>query len=199
MASRTTATGSATRRLFAAVLLPPDQVARLADLLEPLKIRWPEIHWTHAAGWHFTCAFMARVEPGRYDQLIDRLTDVASATARFSLGLAGAGAFPAPGIARTVWVGADDPAEQLADLAHACRRSAGRAGIRAADEPFNGHLTIARFAQPTDVTGQLTVLDQIEVAPWPVEELVLVESLLGQGPGGRSRYLVVERFPLARL
>lgn len=141
---------------------------------------------------------MARVETGQYARLVDLLTDVAAATSRFPLGLEGVGAFPAPAIAHSLWAGADDPTGQLAALARRSRRATGRAGIRAAGGPFLGHLTIARFSKPTNVSLQLQVLADLEIDPWPVDELVLVESLLGQGPGGRPRYVVVERFGLAR-
>lgn len=198
MASRTAATSSSSRRLFTAVLPPPDAAAKLGDLLEPHQVRWPDVRWTDPAGWHFTTAFMARVEPGQYLRLVDQLTDVAAATARFDLGLSGVGAFPAPAIARALWVGAEDPTEQLCVLSRNSRKAARRAGIRTADDDFFGHLTIARFSQPSDVRLQLSVLADLTVAPWPVTELLLVESLLGQGPGGRPRYVFVERFALAR-
>ncbi len=66
MKPQRTPTDSAARRLFAAVLPPPEAVAELSDILEPHQARWPEIRWTLSCGWHFTCAFMARVETRQY-------------------------------------------------------------------------------------------------------------------------------------
>lgn len=183
--------------MFVAVTPPPEISAELHDLLEPHKIRWPEIRWTIPAGWHFTCAFMGRVEPGQLGKLSGLLTDLAAATARFGLAITGAGAFPAPGAAKILMLPADDPLGDLEALALGCRKACRRAGIHVTDEPFQGHLTIARFAQPTDVRPQIEALAGTQVGPWAVTQLALIESLLGQGEGGRARYVVRERFPLA--
>lgn len=197
MASHTTASAHPARRLFAAVVPPPAVIAQLSDLLEPIKIRWPHIRWTIPSGWHFTCAFMGRVESAQYDRLNDLLTEHACATARFGLGIANAGAFPAPGLARTLWLGADDRLGNLEAAAAGCRKAARRAGIQVADEPFIGHLTLARFSHATDARAQIDALTTITIEPWAVTELALIESLLGHGEGGRARYVVRERYPLS--
>ncbi|WP_341729905.1 RNA 2',3'-cyclic phosphodiesterase [Brooklawnia sp.] len=197
MASHTTASADPARRLFVAVTPPATVIAQLTDLLEPAKTRWPQIRWTIPSGWHFTCAFMGRVETVQYGRLADLLTELASLTARFGLGIAGAGAFPAPGLAKTLWLGADDPPGDLESVARGCRNAARRAGIQVADERFIGHLSVARFARSTDARPQIEALAGIALQPWAVTELVLVESLLGQGEGGRARYLIRERFPLS--
>lgn len=189
---------TANRRLFAAVQPPPEAIAQLSDLLEPHQVRWPEIRWTDASGWHLTTVFARSVNPTQYLQWTELLAELASRTARFGLGLVGIGSFPAPAIAHTLWIGADDPTDQLTALANGCRRAANRAGLATENRQFVGHLTLARFnSAPADVRLQLQVLAGLRIEPWPVTELVLMESLLGQGPGGRSRYVVVERFPLA--
>ena len=51
--------------------------------------------------------------------------------------------------------------------------------------PFRGHLTIARGQAPAVACA----------AAWPVEEVTLVRSHLGQGP---ARYEVLERTPVRR-
>ena len=197
MASRSTTSSNPVRRMFTAVTPPPQAVARLEDLLEPGRLRWPKLRWTKPSGWHLTCAFMARVDAAGYTRLDELLTDLAAATARFGLGLAGAGAFPAPGLAKALWLGADDPGGELAALARGCRTAARRAGISVADEPFVGHLTIARYRHPADARPQIDALDATTIEPWPVTEIVLIESLLGQGDDGSVRSVVRERYPLS--
>ena len=41
------------------------------------------------------------------------------------------------------------------------------------------------------------MLNEWSFGPWPVDELALVESQLGQGREGRPRYAVTDRFRLA--
>ena len=185
MTSRTTGTGSPVRRMFVAVLPPPELVAAISDQLDPLMTRWPQLHWTDPAGWHLTLAFLARVDAAQYRRLVENMTETAARTARFSVSLAGAGAFPAAPIGRNLWLGVYDPTEALTKLASSTRRAVGRAGIRAPDEKFTAHLTLARVSQPTDLSGQVAIVEEWGFGPWPVDELALVESQLGQGREGR--------------
>ena len=197
MTSRTTGTGSPVRRMFVAVLPPPELVAAISDQLDPLPTRWPQLRWTDPAGWHLTLAFLARVDAAQYRRLVENMTETTARTARFSVSLAGAGAFPAAPIGRNLWLGVYDPTEALTKLASSTRRAVGRAGIRAPDEKFTPHLTLARVSQPTDLSGQVAIVEEWGFGPWPVNELALVESQLGQGREGRPRYVVTDRFTLA--
>ena len=197
MTSRTTGTGSPVRRMFVAVLPPPELVAAISDQLDPLPTRWPQLRWTDPAGWHLTLAFLARVDAAQYRRLVENMTETAARTARFSVSLAGAGAFPAAPIGRNLWLGVYDPTDALTKLASSTRRAVERAGIRAADEKFTPHLTLARVSQPTNLSGQVAILEEWGFGPWPVNELALVESQLGQGRQGRPRYVVTDRFTLA--
>lgn len=197
MTSRTTGTGSPVRRMFVAVLPPPELVAAISDQLDPLPTRWPQLRWTDPAGWHLTLAFLARVDAAQYRRLVENMTETAAQTARFSVSLAGAGAFPAAPIGRNLWLGVYDPTEALTKLASSTRRAVGRAGIRAPDERFTAHLTLARVSQPTDLSGQVAIVEEWGFGPWPMDELALVESQLGQGREGRPRYVVTDRFTLA--
>ena len=197
MTPRTTGTGSPVRRMFVAVLPPPELVAAISDQLDPLPTRWPQLRWTDPAGWHLTLAFLARVDATQYRKLVENMTETAARTARFSVSLAGAGAFPAAPIGRNLWLGVYDPTDALTKLASSTRRAVERAGIRAPDERFTAHLTLARVSQPTDLSGQVAIVEKWGFGPWPVNELALVESQLGQGREGRPRYVVTDRFTLA--
>ena len=78
------------------------------------------------------------------------------------------------------------------------RWAAAQAGIPVGAERFTGHLTLARFPRPTDARRPVAALADLEVAAWPVTELVLFESLLGRGDDNRPRYLALARFALSR-
>lgn len=198
MASRTTGTGALPRRMFIALWPTAEIHAWLSDLLDPLATRWPQLRWSPAANWHLTLAFLARVTPDERSRLIDNLAELAARTARFDLGLCSAGAFPAPGHGKALWLGADEPTGTLDRLASDARKAARRAGLHADDASFTPHLTIARSTQPVDLRLQISRLMDAQSPRWQVDELVLVDSLLGQGPAGAPRYVVQERFALAR-
>jgi 2'-5' RNA ligase len=55
---------------------------------------------------------------------------------------------------------------------------------------FRPHVTVARTRRPHDVVRWARLLDAWGSRVWRAEELVLVQSFLGEGPRGRPRYEV---------
>ncbi|MGZ4495737.1 MAG: 2'-5' RNA ligase family protein, partial [Nocardioides sp.] len=117
----------------------------------------------------------------------------------FEVRVAGAGAFPNPARARVVYAGLDCAGreEELRRLATGARAAASKAGTVVTGGPFHPHLTLARLGRPIEVTRWLRVLDGYRGPAWSAAEVALVESHLGQGPGGRPRYATVATFPLS--
>ena len=61
-------------------------------------------------------------------------------------------------------------------------------------ERFRPHLTLARITPPIEATKWVRLLDAYRGPSWPVEEVALVESHLGEGPNRRPRHEVVATF-----
>jgi 2'-5' RNA ligase len=59
-------------------------------------------------------------------------------------------------------------------------------------------VTLARTRRPADVVRWVRLLEGWASRPFLVEEAVLVESFLGEGPRGRPRYEVRSTHPLGR-
>ncbi len=62
----------------------------------------------------------------------------------FSLRIAGTGAFPNAAHPRTVWLGADEGAEEIDALHHRLDESLAELGFRPEQRRFRAHLTIGR-------------------------------------------------------
>jgi 2'-5' RNA ligase len=192
-------------RMFAAVLPPLDVVEDLEDFLAPRRDhaepdRTP-LRWTMPETWHVTLGFMPRVDERRLDDLVERLARAGKRRRPFTLGLAGGGAFPDAAAARVVHIGVRaDPAdaEELRRLAVGVRAAAGKAGTEVDGGRFRPHVTLARLRRPGDAVRWLRVLDTYVSREWTVGDMALVRSHLGEGPRGRPRYEVLERFPLLR-
>ncbi len=185
-------------RLFAA-LIPPDDVVE--DLEEFLAVRrdFGEFRW--AAEFHVTLAFMAEAADRHLDELIERLGRAAGRRTPLTSRIAGGGAFPDVARARVLWAGLElDEAgrTELDRLATGCRAAASKSGIGVDGQRFRPHVTLARLGRPAEVTKWVRLLDAYAGPDWPVEELALVQSHLGEGPRGRPRYEVLETFPLGR-
>jgi len=213
--------------MFAAVLLPEDVSADLDRFTAPRREydeSSPEgrtLRWALPEQWHVTLAFLPAVADGRRDELSERLAHAARRRPRFTLRVAGAGAFPDPSRAKVLWAGlagypntgplsgpstepdngADagpDALETLRRLATGARSAAAKSGVEVAGGRFRPHLTLARLGRPADLTRWLRVFDGYRGPAWTVDEIALVESHLGQGPGGHPRYDVAETFPLGQ-
>ncbi|MDQ2836838.1 MAG: RNA 2',3'-cyclic phosphodiesterase [Actinomycetota bacterium] len=183
-------------RMFVAVVPPEAVTEHLAEFLEPRHEAAGPLRWTSIEQWHLTLAFLPAVTDSDLDELVEGLADTISQRSSFPLQLMGAGAFPDPAAAKILWAGVGPDPEPLTRLAAATRTAAIRAGVPADGAKYRPHLTLARVNRPLDVTRWLRVLDLYTGPRWQVGELALIESQLGAGPRGRSRYVVHQTFEL---
>src|SRR5689334_22186178 len=127
-------------RLFIGVPLTEDARASIARLLPkrvPGKPVPPE-------NWHFTLRFLGSTSTEQRDQII-RTLKAATCGPRFNIRFNELGAFPTPARARILWLGVDEGAERMVQLA-AIAEAAGRlAGFTAESREFKPHLTLSRI------------------------------------------------------
>lgn len=188
-------------RMFVAAVPPAEIVSDLAEFLAPRQdVADSGWRWSDPAQWHLTLAFLASVPERALDDLTDRLARAATRRAPIPLRVQGGGAFPHVGNARVLYGGLaileESAAVELRRLAEGCRAAANRAGAPADGARFRPHLTLARRNRPVEATRWVRILDGYSSPPWPVTEVRLVESHLGEGPRGRPRHEVVATFPL---
>lgn len=182
--------------MFVAVVPPLEISEQVEEFLTP---RWESgagLRWTRPETWHVTLAFYPRVADHTYDRLVDNLGGVAPRTAPFDMALAGAGAFPDPFRARVLWFSVTDATASLDRLSGHCRTAGERVGVSADASTYRPHLTAARTRSPQNLLRWVEILDTFASTSWRVEDIHLIESHLGGGPGGSPRYEVVESFPL---
>lgn len=179
-------------RLFAAVVPPPEVLGHLDEAVG--QVRDDAVTWTLPDAWHLTFAFYGEVADDRVADLTERLR---RATARYPimrLRLNGAGRFDE----RVLWIGCDGPLDDMRRLARSCEAAGRRAGAAApSHRRFRPHLTLARARQPTDLRPYVSALGQYTGPEWTANEIALVRSHLGKGPGGRARYEAISTFSLA--
>ena len=129
------------------------------------------MRWTDRHQWHVTLAFLGDVPERRLDDLTEALTRSAARRDPLVLRLAGAGAFPNPYAARVLWAGVEQVRGDLATVARGIRSSASSVGATPDGTRFHPHVTLGRFARPTEATRWIRALD----------------ALGGPGLGGRPR------------
>lgn len=176
--------------MFVAIRPPETVREQIAEFLAPRD----GMTWIDSAQWHITLAFLPSVPDHRDDELIHALERTALRHKAFELRLSGAGAFPNPIGARVLWL---RPDVDLTELATGVRHAANSVGATPDGQRFAGHLSVARPRRPLDARRWLQVLDTFTTERWPVTEIELVASYLGEGAHRRPRHEVVATVPLA--
>ncbi|WMW66520.1 RNA 2',3'-cyclic phosphodiesterase [Nitratidesulfovibrio liaohensis] len=116
----------------------PPRLAGLADLLHRL-------HWTPPGNWHLTLRFLGDVPAPRCNEVANALRTISFAPLQLAVGAAGA--FPARGAPRVLWLGLAQGAPECTALATAVNAALAPLGFAPEDRPFAPHLTMARVRE----------------------------------------------------
>ena len=163
-------------RCFVAVPIGDSLRLPLAEVVEGWK--GDGLRRTDPANWHLTVAFLGQTDPDRVASIVAVMEKVASAHGPMHVRTGGLGAFPAPGRARVLWYGVEDPAGELAALARDLHSELGAemAG------PYRPHLTVARARRdPVNLASWLADASAPE-GELVVDRLDLMRSHVGGGP-----------------
>lgn len=183
-------------RYFVAVRPPQETLDELERSVEPRREADARLAWVAPDQWHITTLFVADLEERSFDPLVQGLADLAARTSPFDVICGGPGTFPNPFQARLLYLDVPEGGREFAALSRTCRGIANHAGAEPDGSRFVPHLSLARTKAPFDVTKWMHVIQGFGNFPWQATELELIESHLGQGPGGTARHALVERFPL---
>jgi len=175
-----------------AVKPPEDVLDAVAAAVGPARSVRVGLRWEQRERYHLTLQFLGPVRS--LAVVVDGLGAAVAERAAFPVRLGGAGAFPKPGRARVVWVGAAVGASDLVALAGAVAAGLRPHGYEPDRKEFHPHLTLARLKVPDNVTDVLAAIGPEPAGePFTVSEVVLYQShLSSRGP----TYTVVERFLL---
>lgn len=173
--------GTGRRRIFAALVLPPDVEAHLDEAIDGLRTAHSELRWVPSQRWHLTLEFLGECGPHEVDRQLRRWERRAARGWPMDLQLTGAGAFPKGWMARVLWIGIDGDAE-------------GWRKVAAFDQ--QPHLTIARTRERSELTAVVDELSAYTGPTWTATELVLVESHLRRRGERGPRYEPLASFGL---
>lgn len=179
-------------RLFVALRPPPDAIGELWTASEALRREQQRLRWALPQQWHLTLAFLGEVGEETTSNLVERLGRVAARHPPLSLSLGGAGRFGN----RVLWIRVRGETDRLRRLAVSVRAAARRARLPVEDRPYRPHLTLARARDGADLQPAVAALSGFEGRVWTVDELHLVCSHLGTGPGGTARHESHASWPL---
>jgi 2'-5' RNA ligase len=157
-------------RLFVAVEVPPLSA---------------EVDWPRPPERHLTLRFLGELPPESVDRLRAAMSRAVEGMAPFPVRYRSAGLFPEVGPPRVAWVGVEEGARELTELAGRLDRALEEEGFSREPRPFRPHVTIGRIRDPRERDRFVALVRSLvdrELGRGRVEEVVLFESELR--PGG---------------
>lgn len=182
-------------RLFVAAPLPDDLRRSLARIQATLETAPLPVRWVRPEGIHLTFKFLGEVEPSRLGEIEGVLHGAGGGIPPFRLRAAGAGAFPARGQPRVIWIGVEGEIETARRLHEALERALGSVGFPGENRPFHPHLTLGRVRGEArgDWRPALERAAGEGAGEFAVGEYALFESRLD---ARGATYTALARFPL---
>ncbi|WP_147916626.1 RNA 2',3'-cyclic phosphodiesterase [Ruania zhangjianzhongii] len=176
-------------RLFAAIRPPEAALDHLESALAPLHAgAGDRLRWLPREQLHLTVAFYGDVPDGAAPDLQTALASAVAGSGELRLALRGAGTFSS----RNLWVGLAGQVQDLRELMAVCAQAPLTAGGEA--RPPRPHLTVARAgrrARELDVRPLARALAVYSGPEWTADQVRLVSSRLGEGPGGSVAHEVI--------
>ena len=188
-----------TRRLFVAVMLPPEVQTELVTLSRPLDAYRDIMRLVRPEALHFTLQFLGNRTAEEESSAAGACAVAAAAVGTFALSIGGLGCFPNERRPRVIWLGVREGAEPLVTLQRRLADELLRRGLIHEREDFTPHLTLARVrseavpAARAALGASTKILHDGGSVHYAVTSVSLVRSVLT--PRG-SQYTILNRWPL---
>ena len=183
-------------RAFVAVGLPEHVRHALEALQRELAAARADVKWVEPANLHLTLKFLDEITDDQRIEIEQLLRRIMARQTPVTMRLGGVGAFPSMTAPRVVWVGCEEGAEALAQMAGEIEQEAAALTLRREERPFAAHLTIGRVRSPRGRRELAQAMQQaawIPPASWVVSTLTFYRSILGSHG---STYSALAEIPL---
>jgi len=183
-------------RLFYGVFIEDRLRDGVVALQERLREAGGRVTWVKPHNLHFTLRFIGDTPPDSVADFVQAARQAAAACSQFDIQVRGAGAFPSPQSARTIWLGAAEGADEFKALHAALSDALDTSGLAKPErKSFVPHCTLGRVREPPSAELAAAIEDNAnaEIGRMKCAEFCLIESTLtGSGP----IYETVEAFTL---
>jgi RNA 2',3'-cyclic 3'-phosphodiesterase len=138
-------------RTFIAVEISAAVRAKAEELIEIFRSARADVKWVEPHNLHLTLQFLGDVPESQIADVCNAVVRGAAEVMPFELQIRGTGAFPNLGKPRTLWLGAKEGAERMADLHDHVALALADHGFPDEDRRFQSHLTIGRVKSPKNI------------------------------------------------
>ena len=193
-------TAPTARRVFIAIPLPEPARADVAALVGAVRAAADpnarDVRWVRLDGLHLTLRFIGQVDESELDRLAAAVDVAAAALDAFRVSVESAGAFPAQGRPRVIWLGVGEGVAELTQAAVAVDDALADIGMARSERPFRAHLSVARadgVRTGADVARRLIAAADGWRTAFTADQVILFESISGGGP---ARYEPLHAVPM---
>jgi RNA 2',3'-cyclic 3'-phosphodiesterase len=171
-------------RTFIAVEISAAARAKAGVLIGVLRTAGADVKWVEPHNLHLTLQFLGDVPENAIADVCNAVTRGAAEVEPFGLEICGAGAFPNVGKPRTVWLGAKEGAEKMAELHDRVALALAELGFQDDARRFQTHLTIGRVKSMKYVSLLTPLLRQqadFSAGRISVDRVIVFSSRLERG------------------
>jgi len=194
------------RRIFAALELPPELQRQLAQLQKDLQAAAPprSVRWVRPEGIHLTLKFYGDVAERRLPDLQTGLARAAGVVSPMALTAEGVGVFPNATRPSVVWAGVSGELAPLKLLQAAVEDEALALGFKPEGRGYHPHLTLGRVNDgvgPAEARRLMEALGPARaraIGRFRPASLSLMDSELGRGGSVYAQLSTVALGPLER-
>ena len=171
-------------RTFIAVEISAAVRTKAEELIELLRASRADVKWVEPHNLHLTLQFLGDVPENLIAEVCKAVERGAGEVEPFELEICGAGAFPNLGKPRTIWLGAKEGAERMADLHDNIALTLADLGFQDEDRRYQTHLTIGRVKTMQNVALLGPLLKQhvdFPAGKFHVDQATVFSSRLERG------------------
>jgi len=165
-------------RTFIAINLPDSVRERIAEFQAKLKQDRADVKWVRPESIHITLKFLGDVEEEKMDGVAQAVQRSVEGMSAFTVSVEGTGTFPNDRRPRVLWVGVEEGAEKLADLAMNLDRELSGLGFEGEKRKYSAHLTIGRVRSLNRMDGTVESMRALgfEGEAFEVRDVVVMKS-----------------------
>jgi 2'-5' RNA ligase len=172
-------------RLFMAINIPPEITDKITPLQKILADTKADIAWVSPANYHITVKFLGETDESLLPEITARMNRAAAEVPAFPLEAEGLDKLPEKGPTRVIISRILSPEQRLTKLHRLLDSAIGGMGLPMDTRVLVPHLTLGRVRSNHGINRLLRLLEKHDLdffGAFPVPEVVLYRSLLGDGP-----------------
>ncbi len=167
-------------RAFVAVDVEgPELVSRIRKIQDSLLETGSELRLVKPENLHFTVKFLDRIDDGLVGEIEKALRDLE--LCKFSINIAGIGAFPSHRRPRVIWLGVREGEKEFISLMRMADDAISKLGFQREHREPTAHLTIARVKRIRSIEAirkLFSALADVEIGRMVVDHIRIKKSTL---------------------